>query len=503
METSRPIRLSVLTPHTLGESHSTESTLHASLTPSGDRWRVEWLDAAGLPVSAEGSLDGHNWSQPEPGLAAPVGVTSTDTPTGMLTCVALPSGRAGLRSGRRLVGTPPQFPSASLVLCQEDEGSWRDVAFADEPPEQKIGSVSLAVAPTDWLAAYLLVDKTGRSVCRVVHHSLTPPPVASSNWRQLPPYPQAPGMAGMMVGLHNGVLIAAGGANFPDSPPYEGGKKKIYDEIYVLLPGEKAWTAAGRLPSSRGYGATVSLPSGVLIAGGEDATQVFQDTLILRWTGEKVEVTSGPALPAPATCAVASLLNNSVYLTGGYTAGTPRVSQQYFWQLDLSAVTSQWKVLSPWPGPTRALAVIAAVDGAIYLMSGIEVGAVEGKETPGVYLNDAYRFRPGASWEKLPDLPWSALAAPSPAPVTECPPRIFVLGGVDGRQAGKLPLTTGLPDDIIYFDVKRNAWQHWPVRWPTAVVCVSGLKVGEEWIIVSGELRPGFRTSEVWAWKID
>ena len=89
-------------------------------------------------------------------------------------------------------------------------------------------------------------------------------------------HPHAPGMAGMMVGAHRGVLIAAGGANFPDVHPWDGGKKKIYSEVYVLLPGQTAWTAAGHLPGIRGYGATVSLPEGVLIAGGEDVGPIVR-----------------------------------------------------------------------------------------------------------------------------------------------------------------------------------------------------------------------------------
>ena len=43
-----------------------------------------------------------------------------------------------------------------------------------------------------------------------------------------------PGLAGAFSGLSNDVLIIAGGANFPDNPPWEGGKKVWNDQIYVL-----------------------------------------------------------------------------------------------------------------------------------------------------------------------------------------------------------------------------------------------------------------------------
>lgn len=502
MKTARPNHLAILPPHTLGGSHGIKSALQASLAPSGNHWRVEWLDSTGNPISAEAHIGGSVWSKPARGLTVPAKASDHDVPAGLLTCAALTFGRAGLRSGRRLVGTPPCFPSAGLVLCHEDAGTWQDVAFADEAPDQEIGSVALAIAPGHWLAAYLVIDKTGCSMCRVVQHSLTPAAAAPVNWRGLPPYPQSPGMAGMMVGQHNGVIIAAGGANFPDLRPWEGGKKRIYDEIYVLLPGRTTWQAAGRLPRPRGYGATVSLPQGVLIAGGEDGLEVFADTLVLRWTGVGIDISFGPPLPAPTTCAVADVLNNAVYLSGGYCHGTPRISQKFFWRLNWAVSEPKWETLPSWPGPTRALAVTAALDGAIYLISGIEVGANEGTETPGVYLKDAYRYKPEVGWVKLPDLPWSSLAGASPAPVTENPPRVFVLGGVDGRQVGKLPRDIALPDDIIYLDLLRNEWRHWPERWPTPVVCLSAVRLGEDWIFSSGELMAGVRTTEVWAWQI-
>ncbi|HET8737433.1 MAG TPA: hypothetical protein VFM69_12620, partial [Pricia sp.] len=38
-----------------------------------------------------------------------------------------------------------------------------------------------------------------------------------------------PGLAGTYAGVDDGVLILAGGANFPDKLPWEGGKKIYYD----------------------------------------------------------------------------------------------------------------------------------------------------------------------------------------------------------------------------------------------------------------------------------
>jgi N-acetylneuraminic acid mutarotase len=45
------------------------------------------------------------------------------------------------------------------------------------------------------------------------------------------------GLAGPIAGISNDVLIVAGGANFPDSMPWLGGKKKYYSDVYVLQKG--------------------------------------------------------------------------------------------------------------------------------------------------------------------------------------------------------------------------------------------------------------------------
>ena len=42
------------------------------------------------------------------------------------------------------------------------------------------------------------------------------------------------GVAGPVTGYSNNVLIIAGGANFPDSLPWKGGKKKYYNKVYVF-----------------------------------------------------------------------------------------------------------------------------------------------------------------------------------------------------------------------------------------------------------------------------
>jgi len=64
------------------------------------------------------------------------------------------------------------------------------------------------------------------------------------DWRQLPPLPDPTGFAGPFAGTSGGALIVAGGANFPDKMPWEGGRKVWYDTAYVLDRTNGAWRGA-------------------------------------------------------------------------------------------------------------------------------------------------------------------------------------------------------------------------------------------------------------------
>lgn len=323
----------------------------------------------------------------------------------------------------------------------------------------------------------------------------------SSAWKQWSAYPSALGVAGILAGVHDGVVIAAGGANFPELPPWEGGKKKYHADIHVLMPGTNEWRSAGQLPQARGYAAVVSLPEGVLVIGGESADQVFDDTLWLRWEGERVRVTPGPRLPSATTSPVAAVLAGSVYVAAGYAAGSPRLSEAGFWRLDLANPSAGWVALPTWPGPSRGQAVMAAADGAIYLLSGLELKLSDGGKPQPRYLDDAYRYRPDSGWEPLGTMPRSAIAAPTPAPISSDRRVIYVLGGVDGRLVGKQPRDTRVPGDILAYDIGRRTWRTLAERWPDPVVTTPAFEHEGEWFFISGEIMAGVRTPHAWSWR--
>lgn len=474
----------------------------AELAPGSTRWRITWTNPSGVRLQSIAALSGGSWSAPTPAEArleasAPAGGLQAN----LLAWAIHGSGKLALRDRHRVPGVRPEFPSAGLVLSRAEGDGWLDLAYADDVPDTETIAAALCSLGDNVLGVYLQRDAFGQVVCRAFRVSLSDAPLVNGSWRHLPEYPLTPGVAGVLAGTHKGVFVAAGGANFPDLPPWEGGIKKYYDEIFVLPVGEKAWRPAGKLPEPRGYSAVLSLPEGILLIGGENATRVFGETTLLKWDGSKIVMESLPALPTPVANPVAAVLDGKIYLAGGYEAGPPRVSGKQFICLTLSNLKAGWQTLPSWPGPPRGQGVMAALGGALYLISGLELRVgIDGK-TETIYLTDSYRYGADGIWETLPALPWSVLAAPSPAPVTEHPQRVFVLGGVDGRQVGKLPRASLVPEDIIYFDVAHHRWSLWPERWTAPVVTAPAFASEGEWILVSGETMAGKRTRVVQAWR--
>ena len=53
-------------------------------------------------------------------------------------------------------------------------------------------------------------------------------------WEERPSIPDKHGFAGPFAGVSSRTLVVAGGANFPESYPWEGGKKVWHDRIFLL-----------------------------------------------------------------------------------------------------------------------------------------------------------------------------------------------------------------------------------------------------------------------------
>ena len=320
-------------------------------------------------------------------------------------------------------------------------------------------------------------------------------------WERLPTLPDALGFGGPFAGTTDGVLVVAGGANFPVSL-FEGGEKVWRDKVFVLARGSAGWAEAGTLARPLAYGGSVSHRDGLILLGGCDARQCYADVVRLNWRDDKLVARALPKLPKPCAYTCCALVDNVVYVAGGQATNPPTATMKNFWALDLTRRSPRWEVLDPWPGPSRHKGVAASFRGAFYLFGGNELLPGAGGKVAERYLTDAYRYRPGTGWEKLPDLPRPVTAAPTPARQHERR-YVMVLGGSDGSYSGPPRDHPGFSRQIQGLDAQTGSWVDMGTlpapRVTTATVLWNGLIV-----VPSGEVRPGVRSPEVHAarpWK--
>jgi N-acetylneuraminate epimerase len=322
---------------------------------------------------------------------------------------------------------------------------------------------------------------------------------AGLSWSKLPPLPNQAGLGGPYAGVTEGKLLVAGGANFPQAPPWEGGKKSWYDTVYVLSDPAGPWQDVGKLPNAAAYGVSATAPDGVVCAGGSDFERHYREVYLLRLGAGGLERKPLPLLPRPMANGCGAMLGNLFYVAGGLEEPAATNALHTFWALDLAAESPAWRELDPWPGPPRMLSVAAAQDGAFYLFSGTGLsGDAEGKPVRH-YLSDVYRYRPGSGWKRMADMPRPALAAPSPAPALEGA-RILILSGDDGTQVTKKPSLQhpGFARDVLAYNTAADSWTR-VGEVPATQVTVPAVLWRGEHVVPNGEIQPGIRTPDVWS----
>jgi len=373
-----------------------------------------------------------------------------------------------------------------------------------------------------------------------------PPSARFLTWSQLPDLPPAPGqksqfgLAGAFAGVHGDALIVAGGANFPDSPPWEGGKKVWYGDVFVLLPGadgKPEWRtdAAWKLPRPIAYGVSVTTPEGVLCIGGCDADLCYADCFLIGWDPARQAVWTkalGP-LPRPLAFASAAKVGDKVYVAGGQESMKDARATRDFFALHMTTAKDAnalvWRELSAWPGPPRILPVVAEQsDGSadcFYMFSGRNVAPGATTEL----LTDAWKYSPkGNAWMRVADValdgkPRCVMAGTSTDSGAN---HILVFGGADGdlfldlerlaatqkadpnspaatgarkRELAILTNHPGFSRDVLAYHTITDTWRKVGELPTGSQATTTAVRWGNRIVIPTGEIRPGTRTPKVWA----
>jgi len=337
------------------------------------------------------------------------------------------------------------------------------------------------------------------------------------------------GVAGAFAGWHNGALLIAGGANFPAGMPWEGGRKAYHDGIYVLKKSGSSygWIQAmnPHLKQKTAYGASVSLPQGIVCIGGENEAGTSKAVLLMQWNEvrKQVDFKPLPDLPVPLANAAAASLGNVVYVAGGEHGGKPSNS---FFALDLSEATPQWQTLPALPvAMSHSVAVVQSNGKAscVYVLGGRSATARGTSDLHGTNFcydptKRRWAQRAGISDGTTPTNLSAGTGVASGASY------IVLLGGdkgdifnrietynariaaaqTDGEkrrlQAEKVSLLQAHPGfsrDIYLYNTITDAWAKIGELPGAAQVTTTAVKAGEEVLIPSGEVKPGVRTPVV------
>src|SRR5688500_8696533 len=231
-----------------------------------------------------------------------------------------------------------------------------------------------AVITFSLLASASAITSAAAPASQPARTSDAQPAAAALSWKSLPPLPDSLGFAGPYAGVSNGALLVAGGANFPDGPPWEGHAKRWHDRIFVLERPDGDWKQAGEtLPRPLGYGVSLTTKRGVLCIGGGDARQHYADVFLLQWIDGRVQRTELPPLPVPLANAAGAMVGDVAYVAGGSESPTATSASTRFLSLNLAADPPQWRELETWPGPERMLPVAGVQAGNFFLFSGAQL----------------------------------------------------------------------------------------------------------------------------------
>lgn len=329
-------------------------------------------------------------------------------------------------------------------------------------------------------------------------------------WNTLAPIPDSVGFAGSFAGVADNVLIVAGGSNFPNgSTPWDGGVKRWNDKIFVLEKPGSIWKEAGSLPFPLGYGVSVSTKQGLILIGGSNGKEHVANVFLLHYRHGKIEMENLPSLPFALANSSGTMVGNKIFIAGGLASPSSTSTEHKFLCFDWKGKNGVWEQLAAWPGPSRMLAVTGAYNNNFYLFSGTQL--TKGKRT---YLKDAYSFSEEKGWQKLADLPYAVVAAPSPA-FNFGENKLLVLGGDTGKDAADASVLKekhpGFSEEILQYQINKDSWSIAgkistnkkidftvnPNNSIWAPVTTPLVLWKDKIVLAGGEVRPGTRTPNV------
>jgi len=339
------------------------------------------------------------------------------------------------------------------------------------------------------------------------------------------------GVAGAFSGVIGNQMVVAGGANFPDTLPFYGGKRRYHDDIYIYDFVDSKWNISDKKLKRRiAYGVSINLPEGILCIGGNDGNDSFADVFLISIKKGVLSIESWEPLPVPLSYMSGGIIDNKIYIAGGVEK-IESGATNHFLVFDIKNRKRGWNVLPTWPGPPRAFNVAATQrdgnDNCFYLFSGRNF--VNEKKVD--VLNDGYKYNPRLnSWKRLDE---KSVLFPVMAglAVSSGVNHILFFGGSDGKLKleeisikNKIDSLRSIQNDnvtndklislenylltmlnnhpgfskdvLVYNTITNTIYKHSESSYTIPVV-TNLFKYKDKIYITSGEIRPGVRTPDI------
>lgn len=341
------------------------------------------------------------------------------------------------------------------------------------------------------------------------------------------------GFAGAMNAVLQDRLIVAGGANFPDKKPWEGGKKHYSNEVHILeRTGDSfSWsTEKAFLPEPIAYCGNTSTKFGIVYAGGENEKGLSNQVYLLNWDEEHQHLLTKPlaSLPIKVTNIALASIGNLVYAIGG---DQEKTTSRAVFSLDLSLPDANWKILPELPIPLANSVVMVQSpekQALIYVIGGrtkSDSGISDLHSTVFIYHPEKQEWKAGAAisdGKKV--MNFSAGTG-----VAHGKHHLLIFGGDNGETFHKIEtylskiaktedpkekvkLTAeknqlsihhkGFYKGILCYDITKNTWSKLGDLPFPAQVTAMATKWNNNVIISSGEVQPGVRTPNIMLGKI-
>ena len=315
------------------------------------------------------------------------------------------------------------------------------------------------------------------------------------------------GVSGAFSGNIDGQAIVAGGCNFPNTPADEGGTKVFYNTVYALRG--QQWIKIGELPQALAYGVSVTTKEGIICMGGNDGKQSTKNVFLLKTKSKSllgVITTPLPSLPLSLdnfAGAVAS--DGTIYIAGGQSNGV--ASQQAF---SLKPGAKHWKELPLMPDATRIQATAVVQNGAngpLFIVLGGYSNTTNQVANDGV----VYDIKAG-NWRKTSPTvaDGKSIALVGAASVSSGSMFVVCFGGVN-KERFEAAIQGKYGDDYLQHDAEWYKFRSslliyntitntWVTETSSPLLARAGMSVipmGNQWMIVNGESKPGVRAKEV------